>query len=67
MWTFFLHAVEWDRRANTVSGGADPRNPPGAAIVGPTEPPAHRRPAATRRPAVTAAPAAATAPAAAMH
>ncbi len=33
-WGFvFLHAVDWDRRTNTLRGGADPRNPPGAARV----------------------------------
>jgi gamma-glutamyltranspeptidase/glutathione hydrolase len=33
-WGFvFLHAVDWDRRSNTLRGGADPRNPPGAARV----------------------------------
>ena len=33
-WGFvFLHAVDWDRRTNTLRGGADPRNPPGTARV----------------------------------
>jgi gamma-glutamyltranspeptidase / glutathione hydrolase len=32
-WTFFLHAVDWDLKTNTLRGGADPRNPPGAATV----------------------------------
>jgi gamma-glutamyltranspeptidase/glutathione hydrolase len=32
-WTFFLHAVDWDRRDNSLRGGADPRNPPGSAQV----------------------------------
>ena len=62
MWSFFLHAVEWDRRTGTVSGGADPRNPPGAAIVGPLRPPARTRQATPVQPAATTAPAA-TAPA----
>ena len=34
-WTFYMHAVEWDRRSNTLSGGADPRNPVGSARVVP--------------------------------
>jgi gamma-glutamyltranspeptidase/glutathione hydrolase len=28
-----MHAVEWDRASNTLSGGADPRNPVGSARV----------------------------------
>jgi gamma-glutamyltranspeptidase/glutathione hydrolase len=32
-WTYFLHAVDWDRRTGVLRGGADPRNPPGAARV----------------------------------
>ena len=32
-WTFYLHAVDWDRSTNTLRGGADPRNPPGSASV----------------------------------
>ena len=32
-WTFYLHAVDWDRSTNTLRGGADPRNPPGSATV----------------------------------
>ena len=32
-WTYYLHAVDWDRRDGTLRGGADPRNPPGAAEV----------------------------------
>jgi gamma-glutamyltranspeptidase/glutathione hydrolase len=32
-WTYYLHAVDWDRRSNTLRGGADPRNPPGSASV----------------------------------
>jgi gamma-glutamyltranspeptidase/glutathione hydrolase len=32
-WSFFLNAVDWDRRSNTLRGGADPRNPPGSALV----------------------------------
>jgi gamma-glutamyltranspeptidase/glutathione hydrolase len=32
-WSFFLHAVDWDRRTGALRGGADPRNPPGAARV----------------------------------
>ena len=36
-WTFYMHAVEWDRRSNTLSGGADPRNPVGSARVVPTK------------------------------
>ncbi len=32
-WTFFLHAVDWNRADGTLSGGADPRNPPGTARV----------------------------------
>ncbi|CAN5124573.1 gamma-glutamyltransferase [soil metagenome] len=35
-WSFvYLHAVDWDRRTNTLRGGADPRNPPGSARVVP--------------------------------
>ena len=32
-WTDYLHAVDWDRRSNTLRGGADPRNPVGSAVV----------------------------------
>ena len=32
-WTFYLHAVDWDLRSNTLRGGADPRNSPGSASV----------------------------------
>jgi gamma-glutamyltranspeptidase/glutathione hydrolase len=32
-WTYFLHAVDWDRKTGTLRGGADPRNPPGLARV----------------------------------
>ena len=32
-WTFYLHAVDWDRSTGTLRGGADPRNPPGSASV----------------------------------
>ena len=32
-WTYFLHAVEWNHADGTLSGGADPRNPPGTARV----------------------------------
>jgi gamma-glutamyltranspeptidase/glutathione hydrolase len=32
-WSFFLNAVDWDRRSNTLRGGADPRNPQGSAMV----------------------------------
>jgi gamma-glutamyltranspeptidase/glutathione hydrolase len=32
-WTYFLHAVDWDRRTGALRGGADPRNPPGTARV----------------------------------
>ncbi len=32
-WTFYMHAVEWDRASNTLSAGADPRNPIGQAQV----------------------------------
>lgn len=32
-WNFFLHAVDWDLKTNTLRGGADPRNPPGSATV----------------------------------
>jgi gamma-glutamyltranspeptidase/glutathione hydrolase len=32
-WSFFLHAVDWDRQTGALRGGADPRNPPGAARV----------------------------------
>jgi len=34
-WTFYLHAVDWDVRSNTLHGGADPRNSVGSAIVVP--------------------------------
>ena len=34
-WTYYMHAVEWDRAANTLSGGADPRNPIGSSRVVP--------------------------------
>jgi gamma-glutamyltranspeptidase/glutathione hydrolase len=30
-WTYYLHAVDWDRRTNALRGGADPRNPTGSA------------------------------------
>ena len=37
-WSFFLHAVDWDRKTGALRGGADPRNPPGAArVVGKAE------------------------------
>ena len=32
-WPFYLHAVDWDLRTNTLRGGADPRNSPGSASV----------------------------------
>jgi gamma-glutamyltranspeptidase/glutathione hydrolase len=32
-WTYYVHAVDWDRRSNTLRGGADPRNPTGSARV----------------------------------
>jgi gamma-glutamyltranspeptidase/glutathione hydrolase len=32
-WTYYVHAVEWDRASNTLSGGADPRNIVGSARV----------------------------------
>jgi len=32
-WSYFLHAVDWDRKSGALRGGADPRNPPGAARV----------------------------------
>ena len=32
-WTYYVQAVEWDRRSNTLSGGADPRNQIGSARV----------------------------------
>jgi gamma-glutamyltranspeptidase/glutathione hydrolase len=32
-WTYFLHAVDWDRKTGELRGGADPRNPPGRARV----------------------------------
>jgi gamma-glutamyltranspeptidase/glutathione hydrolase len=32
-WSYFLHAVDWNRRTGELRGGADPRNPPGAARV----------------------------------
>jgi gamma-glutamyltranspeptidase/glutathione hydrolase len=32
-WTYFLHAVDWNRRDGSLRGGADPRNAPGAAKV----------------------------------
>jgi gamma-glutamyltranspeptidase/glutathione hydrolase len=33
-----LQTVEWDRKTNTLSGGSDPRNPVGAALVRPGTP-----------------------------
>jgi gamma-glutamyltranspeptidase/glutathione hydrolase len=30
-----LQTVEWDRKANVLSGGSDPRNPVGSAAVTP--------------------------------
>lgn len=30
---FYLHAVDWNQRSNTLRGGADPRNSPGSASV----------------------------------
>lgn len=33
-----LQTVEWDRKTNTLSGGSDPRNPVGAALVRPGAP-----------------------------
>lgn len=33
-----LQTVEWDRKTNTLSGGSDPRNPVGAALVRPDAP-----------------------------
>jgi gamma-glutamyltranspeptidase/glutathione hydrolase len=32
-WPFYLHAVDWDLRTNTLRGGADPRNSPGSSSV----------------------------------
>ncbi|GAA4867011.1 gamma-glutamyltransferase [Luteimonas vadosa] len=32
-WSSFVHIVDWDRRANVLRGGADPRNPVGKAAV----------------------------------
>ena len=32
-WEFYVHIVDWDRRAGTLEGGADPRNPVGSAAV----------------------------------
>ena len=32
-WEYYVHIVDWDRRHNVLHGGADPRNPVGAAIV----------------------------------
>jgi len=32
-WTYYLHAADWDRRSDTLRGGADPRNAPGSATV----------------------------------
>ena len=32
-WSYFLHAVDWDRKTGALRGGADPRNPPGMARV----------------------------------
>jgi gamma-glutamyltranspeptidase/glutathione hydrolase len=33
-----LQTVEWDKRSNVLSGGADPRNEVGAAEVQPSTP-----------------------------
>jgi gamma-glutamyltranspeptidase/glutathione hydrolase len=41
-WTFYLHAVDWNLRDGAMRGGADPRNPPGAATI------SKRRPAANK-------------------
>ena len=32
-WVYYLHAVDWNLRNGAMRGGADPRNPPGAATV----------------------------------
>ena len=32
-WSYFLHAVDWNRKTGELRGGADPRNPPGTARV----------------------------------
>jgi gamma-glutamyltranspeptidase/glutathione hydrolase len=32
-WPFYLHAVDWNLRDGAMRGGADPRNPPGAATI----------------------------------
>jgi gamma-glutamyltranspeptidase/glutathione hydrolase len=32
-WEYYVHIVDWDRRSNTLHGGADPRNPVGSATV----------------------------------
>ena len=34
-WTSLVHSVDWDVRSNTLSGGADPRNEVGSAVVVP--------------------------------
>ena len=42
-WTSLLHAVDWDLKTNTLRGGADPRNPPGAATISRPRPAAKRK------------------------
>ena len=34
-WTSLVHSVDWDVRSNILSGGADPRNEVGSAVVVP--------------------------------
>ena len=32
-WEYYVHIVDWDRRHNVLHGGADSRNPGGAAMI----------------------------------
>jgi gamma-glutamyltranspeptidase/glutathione hydrolase len=37
-WIYYMQAVDWDRRTGELRGAADPRNPPGSAVVIPATP-----------------------------
>jgi len=42
-WPFYLHVVDWNLRDGALRGGADPRNPPGAATISRPRPAAKRK------------------------
>jgi gamma-glutamyltranspeptidase/glutathione hydrolase len=42
-WPFYLHVVDWNLRDGALRGGADPRNPPGAATISRPRPAAQRK------------------------